>query len=163
MFNIDDFFRIYFTVPIYGAGHLFSFVVLGVEIIALLLLLKKQHIIYKLMYMACFVMLGKGVYEVVWQYGAFNEISTGDIFLSLVCGLSLIMFNFKTKILKINKLFVSMLFLLAVVFLVMWQFGWFDAYKLYHIGMGNDPHNLLWAMGKANGQFMWLSLIDQRM
>ena len=159
MFELDDFFKIYFTAPIYGAGHLFSFIVLGVEILTLLLLLKNQHIIYKLMYITCFVMLGKGVYEVIWGYGAFNKISTGDIFLSLVCGLSLIMFNYKTKLLKMNWLFIGMAILQGVIFLLMWQMGWFDAFKLYYVGVGVDPHNLLWAIGKANGQFMWLSLL----
>ena len=163
MFNIDDFFRIYFTVPMYGTGHLFSFIVMYVEIFLLLILFKKQHIAYKLMLTVCFIMLGKGMYEIVCKYGAENTLSTNDVIVSLISGCSLIIFNFKTKILRINKLFIVMFVFQGIIFMLMWQLGWFDAYKLYHIGMGNDPHNLLWAIGKANGQFMWLSLIDQRM
>ena len=163
MFNIDDFFRIYFNVPMYGTGHLFSFIVMYAEIFLLLVLFKKQHIVYKLMLTVCFIMLGKGMYEIVWQYGAKNAISYGDINLSVLCAISLIVFNLKTKILRINKLFIGSVVLQAVVFLLMWQLGWFDAFKLYYAGIGPDPHNLLWAIGKANGQFMWLSLIDQRM
>jgi hypothetical protein len=162
MFNIDDFFRIYFNVPMYGTGHLFSFIVMYAEIFLLLVLFKKQHIVYKLMLTVCFIMLGKGMYEIVWKYGAENIISTSDVYVSLISGLSLIMFNFKTKILRLNKLFIASVVLQVVVFLLMWQLGWFDAFKLYYVGIGPDPHNLLWAIGKANGQFMWLSLIDRR-
>jgi hypothetical protein len=130
-------------------------------------ILRKEKFIYRIMYLFCFAMLGKSAYEIVWQWGANNVIDYGDIIEFFVSTLPLIYFYYYNKqlkinrILKMNKLFVGMFVLQVIVFLAMWQTGWFDAWKMFATGLGGDPHNLLWAIGRTNGMFMWLALIDR--
>jgi len=163
--DIDSIFKIYVNILIYGGTHLFSVFIAIAVIIFTMYTLRKEKFIYKIMYLLCLAMLGKSAYEIVWQWGANNVIDYNDMSEFIVSILPLIYFYYYNKqlkinrILKVNKLFVGLFVLQAIVFLAMWQTGWFDAWKLFAAGLGGDPHNLLWAIGRTNGMFMWLSLI----
>jgi hypothetical protein len=135
---------------------------MGIAIILSLYLLREINNIYKLMYVACFFVLEKSFYEIVWQYLALGNVSMGDMIQVALVILPMAYFWKQHKILSINKLFICMLLFEFIIFGALIITGWFVDYKLYHMVIGNDPHNWLWGLSRTNGTFMWLALIRRK-
>jgi hypothetical protein len=107
---------------------------------------------------ALLVQIGNFGYELLWiTFGGGALVLYSLVLVMLL--LILDMMNSRLHFAELNKITLILFGVCLASLTVMYAGGWFDLLHAYDIGLGADPHNLVWAVGKAAGLMMPVTLL----
>ena len=128
-------------------------------ILAMTLQLGRFPIHIALLNAGLLVQIGNYFYEFLWMTFANQGALVLYSLILVMLLLILDMLNQRLHFAELNKITLILFGVCLASLTVMYAGGWFDLLHAYDIGLGADPHNLVWAVGKAAGLMMPVTLL----
>lgn len=149
--------------------HLMGIILVAISILFGILLQKEYPFHIKLMNSFLIVTLGHYIYEDVFiiVMGMVGR-SMGALVLYLIITAaivySILMLHrgWPFLSLRCNRIVLIVVFGFFYVFIVQWDTGWFHELQRWYLGLGPDPHGVVWGIGKMFGFIIGLPLIGRR-